>query len=144
VDGGPAAGTEILIPIGEFVIGHENGTGFSFAGDPNLSLQHAKITRYPTGPMLLEDLGSAGGTLLNGVRIIGPKQVNQGDVIVVGSTTLVVDSALSREPDFPHDPSGASATPLSQPSPCMGALPQPRTPKNESSSIANASFSDEV
>ena len=99
VEGGRASGTEILIPIGEFIIGHSDGTGISFGGDPQLSLQHARITRYPTGLMLLEDLGSAGGTLLNGDRIIGPKQVTAGDVILVGSTTLIVDSASVRQSD---------------------------------------------
>ena len=111
VSEGRVSGTEIGIPIGELVIGHGDGTGISFGGDPHLSPRHARITRYPTGLLLVEDLGSAGGTHLNGERILGPKQLNHGDVIVVGSTTLIVGSASSEEPSS-KSATVASANPL--------------------------------
>jgi pSer/pThr/pTyr-binding forkhead associated (FHA) protein len=111
VSEGRASGTEIGIPIGELVIGNGDGTGISFGGDPHLSPRHARITRYPTGLLLVEDLGSAGGTHLNGERILGPKQLDHGDVIVVGSTTLIVGSASSQEPS-PKSATVASANPL--------------------------------
>ena len=111
VSEGRASGTEVGIPIGALVIGHGDRTGISFGGDPHLSPQYARITRYPTGLLLVEDLGSAGGTLLNGERILGPRQLNHGDVIVVGSTTLIVGSASSEEPS-PKSTAVASANPL--------------------------------
>ena len=54
--------------------------------DPEVSKAHLVIRRHKDG-YLLEDLGSANGTLINGVRQARSKLVD-GDIIVVGNSTL--------------------------------------------------------
>ena len=51
---------------------------------PMVSGRHARLRRTPTG-LILEDLGSANGTFVNGWRIAGPSPVRPGDVIGLGT-----------------------------------------------------------
>jgi len=56
--------------------------------DQTVSRQHARL-RPENGAWVLEDLGSANGTYVNGVRITKPQSLKHGDQIRVGSTLLV-------------------------------------------------------
>ncbi|HUW81351.1 MAG TPA: ATP-binding protein [Phycisphaerae bacterium] len=56
--------------------------------DQTVSRRHACL-RPENGAWFLEDLGSANGTYVNGVRITKPQSLKHGDQIRVGSTLLV-------------------------------------------------------
>lgn len=47
--------------------------------DPSVSRMHAALTRTQDGRAVLEDLGSSGGTMVNGSRISGPVFLVGGD-----------------------------------------------------------------
>jgi pSer/pThr/pTyr-binding forkhead associated (FHA) protein len=56
--------------------------------DRAVSRPHARLERGPDSVLLL-DLESANGTLLNGAALEAPEQIKDGDVISVGETQLV-------------------------------------------------------
>ena len=58
-------------------------------GDPNVSRRHAEIRRTEEG-LVVTDLGSTNGTRVNGVPV-REQQLESGDEITVGSTTLVFE-----------------------------------------------------
>ena len=59
--------------------------------DERCSRRHCRFEAAPTG-LVVEDLGSTNGTWVNGAAIVGPTRVHAGDVVVVGSTRIVVDT----------------------------------------------------
>ena len=86
---GKATGTRIPIRDEGLVLGRgESGDG-ALAGDPELSRRHATISA-DDGRVIVEDLGSTNGTLVNGQAISAPTPAAPGDTIEVGSTTLRV------------------------------------------------------
>ena len=56
--------------------------------DPNVSRRHAEVRRGPDNTWLVADLGSTNGTKVNGLRISGPRQLDDGDEITVGATSV--------------------------------------------------------
>ncbi|HEX4430181.1 MAG TPA: FHA domain-containing protein [Frankiaceae bacterium] len=85
--GGNAAGGRIDLD-NAFVVGREEPGPGALGGDAELSPRHARF--YPTddGRLIVEDLGSVGGTLVNGQRLLGAHQLVAGDRITVGQTVL--------------------------------------------------------
>lgn len=57
--------------------------------DPRVSGRHA-VLRPTAGGLIIEDLGSSNGTLVDGMRITGPRELRGGEAIRVGDTTLQV------------------------------------------------------
>jgi class 3 adenylate cyclase len=57
--------------------------------DERCSRRHCRFEAAPSG-LVVEDLGSTNGTWVNGAAIVGPARVRAGDVVVVGSTRIVV------------------------------------------------------
>src|SRR5439155_1014204 len=55
----------------------------------NVSRRHARLLRQ-NGHILVEDLGSYNGIRINGDRIQGQVQVNEGDLIQIGDYDLAV------------------------------------------------------
>jgi pSer/pThr/pTyr-binding forkhead associated (FHA) protein len=53
--------------------------------DPSVSRYHCWIT-YRDGSAWIEDLASANGTRVNGVRVLERRVLNPGDLIRVGNT----------------------------------------------------------
>jgi pSer/pThr/pTyr-binding forkhead associated (FHA) protein len=85
---GPAAGEHIEVDDALEIGRLATGPG-SFAGDPELSRQHARIAR--TGSVyVIEDQGSTNGTTVNGRVVTESQPLATGDTIDVGSTTLLV------------------------------------------------------
>jgi RND superfamily putative drug exporter len=93
---GAALGRELELD-GELVIGRSTG-GDDALDDPEISRRHARITRDPDGRLLIEDLGSANGTWINGERIDGPRTLRPGDTVRMGQTTFVVSDPRGQEP----------------------------------------------
>jgi hypothetical protein len=88
VDAGPAVGFVLVLPQGETVLGRGSPPPWNLAGDSYLSTQHARVTLSSEGTMIVEDLGSRNGTMLNGLRIVGPQQFWPGDSVTLGGSTL--------------------------------------------------------
>jgi serine phosphatase RsbU (regulator of sigma subunit) len=78
---------------GEGVLGRDPGVEYSI-DDPTVSRRHAEMVKSGEG-WRLRDLGSANGTEINGVRLIGDKALRDGDVIGLGRITLVFNVQLA-------------------------------------------------
>jgi predicted component of type VI protein secretion system len=64
--------------------------------DLSVSRKHAKIT-YKQGAYWLSDLGSMGGTWIDGAKLAAPRRVATGQTIDIGVCRLTVVSADSAE-----------------------------------------------
>ena len=60
--------------------------------DTTVSRRHARIW-LAEGECWIEDLGSSYGTTVNGTRITGRQQLQEGDLIGIGETTLLVNAS---------------------------------------------------
>ncbi len=67
-------------------IGRTNGNDLIIVGR-TVSRQHARLW-FDTGRWFLEDIHSANGTLVNGMRIVQPTLLNDGDVINFGDEVV--------------------------------------------------------
>jgi hypothetical protein len=94
VESGPAAGSRLQVGEEEPL---EIGRGASEEGrlgdDPQLSRRHARISALEGGRLLVEDLGSTNGTLVNGEEIAAPTVLSPGDTIALGDSELRVVTA---------------------------------------------------
>jgi RND superfamily putative drug exporter len=109
---GPASGRRLTdddLVLGRTVEG-EGGLG----DDPELSRRHARVARDDAGRLLIEDLGSANGTFVNGVAVQAVRVLAVGDLVRVGQTTLrVVDvgeapAASASDADLDEAPAEAA------------------------------------
>ncbi len=89
---GPAELKGVRVPLnGPVVIGRSPGSDIVIADD-FISALHARI--MPQGDSLvLEDLGSTNGTVLNGATLTTPHNLKNGDRIDLGSVRLEVKSS---------------------------------------------------
>jgi class 3 adenylate cyclase len=76
-------------------------TGGLVLDDERCSRRHCRFEAAPSG-LVVEDLGSTNGTWVNGAAIVGPTRVRTGDVVVVGSTRIVVEADGAPAPPAPH------------------------------------------
>jgi hypothetical protein len=81
------AGRELLLSRGEMIIGRAEGCDIALFGDPGVEKQHARIA-LEHGQYLVEDLGTSGGTFLNGARVTRPTPLRSGDLIEIGRSSL--------------------------------------------------------
>ena len=56
-------------------------------GDLGVSKQHAELRRTPVGRYSIIDLGSHGGTYVNGTRV-SQQELNEGDIVAIGHATF--------------------------------------------------------
>ncbi|MBI3966070.1 MAG: FHA domain-containing protein [Chloroflexi bacterium] len=92
VRAGPARG-QVLDLSEPITIGRREDNVLALHGDERASRHHARI-ELRDGELVLTDLESANGTLLNGRRIAGSVTLRPGDVVEVGDTSLVVADAV--------------------------------------------------
>jgi serine/threonine protein kinase len=92
VTAGNAEGSEIRVDD-EFRIGRQEEGDGTLGQDAEISRHHARIARSGSA-FTIEDLGSTNGTFVNGRRISGTEILSQGDRIMVGATTLVVQVSV--------------------------------------------------
>src|SRR5919204_4374419 len=102
---GNATGTEIPVED-ELVIGRLGPEEGRLGDDPELSRQHARVTRAGEG-YVVEDLGSMNGTFVNGNRLAGPHELADGDQIELGGTRLVTQLERAAAPPPPPPPAPA-------------------------------------
>ena len=77
------------------VVGRPNAQseiGIDLSPDTTVSRVHAKIW-LADELCWIEDLGSRYGTTVNGTRITGRQQLQEGDLIGIGETTLRVNAS---------------------------------------------------
>jgi hypothetical protein len=74
---------------GELTIGRAAGCGVALPDDTYVSNLHARVYERD-GDVLLEDLGSTNGTLVDGSAITALRTLRKGDRIQVGQTVLEV------------------------------------------------------
>jgi transcriptional regulator with GAF, ATPase, and Fis domain len=84
---GPGRGRMASLPEGGGVIGRGESCTLRI-DDAHASRAHAEIIHRGPGTYLLNDLGSANGTRLNGRRIGGPTGLAEGDDIEIGETVI--------------------------------------------------------
>jgi hypothetical protein len=107
---GPQSGQIFVLNQDSIVLGRDPSSGI-VVDALQISRQHARITRYG-GQMVIEDLRSANGTFVNGIRLTGPRRLVNGDVISLGGVvTFTFDS-----PGMPA-PYGPTPQPQYAPSP---------------------------
>jgi quercetin dioxygenase-like cupin family protein len=115
---GPAAGFGIAVER-ELTIGRE-GADITIA-DPGLAGRHAVIRPTAHG-LEIEDLGSAGGSFVDGERIAAPTPLTAGSKVGLGGSVMTVE--LSPDPvASASPPAGVSSSSFDGPAP--GAPPRP-------------------
>lgn len=80
---------------GEVMVGRPNNrevVDIDLSPDTTVSRIHAKLWQKKDGSCWIEDLGSRYGTTVNETAITGHHQLNEGDSIHIGETTLRMDS----------------------------------------------------
>jgi hypothetical protein len=84
--------------------------------DPRVSRRHA-VLRRAGGAILVVDLGSSAGVLVNGARITGPTTLAPGDTLVLGDTELTVLAPGERPSPPPPAPPPTPPPPPPPPPP---------------------------
>ncbi|QRK06892.1 AgmX/PglI C-terminal domain-containing protein [Archangium violaceum] len=72
--------------------------------DPRVSNLHVMLKVESSGSVTAIDLGSENGTQVGGQRVVGPKTLSPGDVLVVGGSLVEV---LFGDAELPPPPAGA-------------------------------------
>ena len=82
--------------------------------EPHIARYHAMIELRPTG-FWLNDLGSAGGTVVNGMPLSAEYHLKSGDTITLGGTTAIrvasQDAAAASAPPPVNETATVSAPP---------------------------------
>ncbi len=121
---GPAMGRRLALGD-DLVIGRGVSGEGRLSDDVEISRRHARVSRDPSGELSIEDLGSANGTFVNGVRVRGRQLLQVGDSVRIGLTTLeLTDLARAAVPE------AVPAPPLASPPPAPASTPPaaPSTP----------------
>lgn len=80
---GPLKGRVLVIDEDELVLGRRDNSDLVLP-DPHVSRAHA-VVRRQSGVIWLEDLGSTGGTYVNGEQITGSQALKHSDIVRFGS-----------------------------------------------------------
>lgn len=88
-EGKVKSGEEVFTVEGTLSIGRTPDNAISFPYDTNLSRKHVAI-RETDGDYFITDLGSSNGTAVNGIQLEGERKLENGDVIILGSSKTVV------------------------------------------------------
>jgi len=80
---GPLRGRVLVVDDDELVLGRREGSDLLLP-DPHVSRAHA-VVRKSSGAVWLEDLGSTGGTVVNGEPVTGSQALKHGDTVRFGT-----------------------------------------------------------
>lgn len=95
VKAGPTPGAAFDLTKEVTLLGRDVTNDISL-GDPEVSRQHARVTRTPGG-YVLEDLGSTNGSFVNGERLVAPRVLASGDLIGLGENVTLSFEGASPE-----------------------------------------------
>ncbi len=87
VKAGPSPGAAFDLTKEVTLLGRDVTNDISL-GDPEVSRQHARLTRTPGG-YVLEDLGSTNGSFVNGERLVAPRVLASGDLLGLGENVTL-------------------------------------------------------
>ncbi|MDB5063645.1 MAG: putative FtsK/SpoIIIE family protein [Chloroflexi bacterium] len=144
VAGGLGAGADIPLARGSLVLGRDPACDLVF-GDPTVSRRHARLTVSAT-EVLIEDMGSTGGTWVEGARISGPTPAAIGAVVELGNVQFTLGRQRTDDRPAAVDPLrhvGAGGTipfnrpPRSAPPPPGPLLEVPVLPTGQSKPVFN-------
>lgn len=99
-----AGDRDFVLPPGEVLIGRGPECAVRLASS-GVSRVHARLV-VRDGSAVLYDRGSKNGTWVNGVRIAGPVELEEGDEVVTGTYRLVFRSSASLESTRTATPRG--------------------------------------
>jgi DNA-binding CsgD family transcriptional regulator len=91
---GPLRGRVLVVDEDELVLGRRE-TSDLVLPDPHVSRSHA-VLRRQSGAVWVEDLGSTGGTFVNGEQITGAHAINHGDIIRFGTVEVRYEDRASQ------------------------------------------------
>ena len=80
---GPLHGRTMVVTDEEQVVGRREGSALPLE-DPHVSRAHA-VVRRQAGVVVLEDLGSTGGTYVNGEQVSGSQALRHNDLVRFGT-----------------------------------------------------------
>src|SRR2546423_13843583 len=114
IGSGEGKGLSVRVEGERFLIGSGEECQLMVRGEPVAPL-HAYFEVHDDGTVSLHDLGSAGGTFVNGARVEGVTAIHGGEEIRIGDTILTptVDDPdeearhLHEAEGEPHDPAAA-------------------------------------
>jgi serine/threonine protein kinase len=89
IDGGPAAGQVILLPVGQHVVGRDPSASIQIE-DPQLNPLHFQVTLAADGMTFVQNFDSNAETLLEGRRLVGNVWVPEGARLFCGSSTISI------------------------------------------------------
>ncbi len=92
---GPVQGQQFALDQAELVIGRLSNCALRVA-DQSVSRLHARIRMAPAG-YLIEDIKSANGTWVNGIRLSEPQALVEGDEIRIGNATFTFEHEAEPE-----------------------------------------------
>ncbi len=81
-------GRSVALVEGETTLGRSRGCGIVLA-DPCISRVHALVA-VRSGRVYLQDLRSSNGTFVGGERIVGEREIMEGDRIAIGNYDLLL------------------------------------------------------
>src|SRR3954471_22672876 len=86
---GPDAGVAVEVPADRpFLLGRQQGSDL-VVRDSGASRRHAELTGQPDGSLLLRDLGSANGTVVDGRRVTEAR-LHGGEDVRIGGVVIAV------------------------------------------------------
>lgn len=88
---GPCRGRRIQLPGEYMIVGRDSTCDVQF-DDPQVSRTHAALRRHDNA-VYVQDLGSSGGTLVNGATIDGLRELRSGDIVAFASVKAQFESA---------------------------------------------------
>ncbi len=116
---GRSEGKSLLFPAGEYVFGR----GTECHIQPNsdwVSRQHC-LLRVTLEALFIRDLGSRNGTLVNGARLVGERQLSPGDHLQVGPLVFEVQVENGPMPATSERPITSPADPARETAELPGA-----------------------
>jgi two-component system cell cycle response regulator len=84
---GANAGEMLRVEADETVLGRSPSANLRI-NDDGVSRKHARVVQANDG-VVIHDMGSANGTLVNGEMVVDPVTLKDGDKIQIGSTTIL-------------------------------------------------------
>lgn len=124
VESGPNAGQTFAIDGPGATVGRQEGNTIVL-DDPRLSRRHLRLD-LRDGTLVATDLGSANGTLLNGVDLGDSRPLHPGDRLQLGDTTLRVEGVPP--PTAPPAPPAGAGNAATEGARAPFSLPLPAPP----------------
>jgi pSer/pThr/pTyr-binding forkhead associated (FHA) protein len=125
-------GHQTVVPLVRdgYTVGRREGHPIRLT-ERNVSRDHARLRKDEDGAYLLEDLGSYNGVFVNGHRLVEPKKLQPGDLVILGDYRIEAHSDEAPVRLAPSIPPKPSAPPVAlrsdRPAPPTSA-PTPATP----------------